>query len=220
MRISWFCHTRVGFRWFASALALAIVLSAALCLGTALGQTPGSLLPNVVRIEEDWSLQVSQPSANLSCPQVSTQMAPSPDSTQFYQFHLNSQDVPKFVQGGLQLQAWDSTGTLVVKTSNSRSTMSTPNELVTWTQYLQRDVVGLKFGISGASSQTWGDFSGNEFKVPGADSVLDNYSVDYSVQNSGITYGANLVSSLVLIQTRVYYSDGTVTTDSNPRVIY
>jgi hypothetical protein len=180
--------------------------------------------PIVVRVEEDWALLVSQPLYNLSCPQVSTQMAPGPDSTQFYQFHLNSQDVPKFVQGGLQLQAWDSNNVLAVKTSNNTATMGTANELVTWTQYLARSQENdgsLKFGITAAMSQTWGDFSGQEFTVTGADSVLDNYSADYSVQNSGVTYGVNLVTSFVLLQTRIYYSDPLIppTIDSTVRVV-
>jgi hypothetical protein len=173
-----------------------------------------------VRVEEDWSLTVGTPNANLSCPQLSVQMAADPSSSQFYQFHLNFQDTPSFVQGGLQLQAWNDSSLMAVSTSPDTQTMATPNELITWTQYLERDPSGLTFGISAASSTTWGDFSGNSFHVNGADSVLDNYSSAYSVQNSGITFGVNQVSSLVLVQVRVYYSDGTMTTNAVPQIAY
>jgi hypothetical protein len=221
MIVSWFRGNRGGCLSFAAALALAALLAAPTVPTPVAGQTSTALGPYVVRIEEDWSLTVNQPNSNLSCPQVSTQMAPRPNGTQFYQFHLNSQDVPQFVQGGLQLQAWDGNTPLAVKTGSNTATLATPNELVTWTQYLKRrDDDGLTFGITAAASQTWGDFSGAEFHVSGADAVLDNYTADYSVQNSGATYGVNLVSSLVLVQTRVYYSDGSVQTNSTVRVVY
>jgi hypothetical protein len=177
--------------------------------------------PHVVRIEEDWSLLVSNPSYNLSCPQVSTQMAPDPQGNEFYQFHINYQDVPRFIQGGLQLQAWNVNSLVQVNTSTNTSTMGTANELVTWTQYLQRSQwpAGLTFGISTSASQTWGDFSGASFTVRETDARLDNYSPDYSAQQSGVTYGPNLVPLLVLVESRRYYSNGSVQTDSNPRVI-
>jgi hypothetical protein len=226
MTISWFRTSRSRCLVWAVALMLASLMVVPLCLSRVVGQTPGSLLTlatptlTVVRIEEDWSLTVAAPNFQLSCPQISVQMAPSPDAWQFYQFHLNAQDVPKFVQGGLQLQAWEGKTVLAVKTSPDTQTMSTPGELVTWTQYLTRDDGGVEFGISVASSMTWGDFSGTMFRVAGADSVLDNYSPDYSVRHSGITYGVNLVSSLVLVQVRKYYSDGSMATDATPRIIY
>jgi hypothetical protein len=177
--------------------------------------------PYVVRIEEDWELTVSTPHYNLSCPQVSTQMAPDPQGNEFYQFHTNFQDVPKFVQGGLQLQAWNGNRLVQVNTSSNTSTMGSDNELVTWTQYLQRSTApaGLTFGISGAASETWGDFSGASFVVQETDALLDNYRAAYSAQNSGITYGPNLVSSCVLVESRKYYSNGSIETDSTPRTI-
>jgi hypothetical protein len=208
-------------------LLVALTLAAAilpldLCSFANTNNTGGP--PTVVRIEEDWALTVSTPNANLSGPQLSVQMAPSPDSTEFYQFHLNSQDIPKFVQGGLQLQAWNATSVLAVNTSPNTQTLATDSELITWTQYLAQannnGSKGLLFGISAASSVTWGDFSGASFLVNGEYTVLDNYSQDYSVQNSGITYGANLVTSLILVQTRMYYSDGSVVTDVTPRTVY
>src|SRR5207302_376368 len=132
------------------------------------------------------------------------------------------QDVPCFIQGGLQLEAWDGNTNLAVKTSTNTQTMGSENELVQWTQYLQRDSDGhrLRFGISAAASQTWGNFTGAEFTVYGADAFLNNYSPDYSVQNSGITFGFNLVQSMAMSQNRRYYSDGSVVTDFTPRIVF
>jgi hypothetical protein len=98
--------------------------------------------------------------------------------------------------------------------------MTSADELVTWTQYIRNDGGSLKFGISAAASSTWGDFSGQEITMSSFTTYLDDYSSDYSVTNSGVTYGANRVTSMVLVGVRIYYSDGSVTTDSTPRIIY
>jgi hypothetical protein len=75
-------------------------------------------------------------------------------------------------------------------------------------------------GVAGASSQTWGDFSGMGISVPGGTPDQCGYDLSYSQQNSGVTFGANRVDSLVLVQVRCYYSDGSATSDSTPRVVY
>jgi len=201
-------------------LLLAAVLLASAGSALVFADGPDVTSAYVARVEEDWILLVNQPDAERSSPQVSTQMAGSPDAARFCNFHLNSCDIPTFSQGGLQLQVWHGDDNLAVFTSASRAAMNTADELVTWTQYLSRESGELKFGISAASSQTWGDFSGMEVAVPGGSPVLDYYSAEYSLQNSGVTFGANRVSSMVLVATRVYYSDGSVQTDNTPRIVY
>ena len=145
-------------------------------------------------------------------------MSRSPWAPRFCNFHLNSCDVPSFAQGGLQLQVWRDSTNLAVVTSSNRATMTTSNELVEWTQYMKLTGASLTFGISSASSQTWGDFSGVQVQIPGGSLLLDEYSADYSQQNSGVTFGANRVSSLVLVWSKVTYADGSYTLDSTPRV--
>ena len=203
-----------------AALALAALLAGPATWTTTVGQTPSPTGATLIRVEEDWSLTVNQPDANLAAPQVSTQMARSPWTTRFCNLHLNSTDLPAFSVGGLQLQAWHIAQNINVFTSPNASIMATDNELVTWTQYMRVDTTTLYFGIAAASSQTWGDFSGPEITVPGARNDLSNYDPSYSQQNSGVTFGANRVSSLVLVQVRYYYSDGTYQTDITPRLVY
>jgi hypothetical protein len=216
------------------ALALVAFLALAALLTTAVGSTtaqltlPGTttittLLPtDVARIEEDWELTVNEPNPDLASPQVSTQMARAPGAARFHNFHLNSVDIPAFSLGGLQLQNWRDTTNLGVYTSSNSAIMATPNELVTWTQYLGRaegDTV-IRFGISGASSTTWGDFSGMQIDIPRGDRHLNDYDPTYSLQNSGVTFGANRVTSLVLVRVRKIYASGLVDSDATPRVVY
>jgi hypothetical protein len=201
--------------WVAMALAVPALLS--------VGRSPAQVVSNppyVVRVEEDWTLVVNQTNDLVASPQVSTQMARWPGAQRFFNFHLNSVDLPAFALGGLQLQVWRGTDNLAVYTHSNASIMATPDELVTWTQYLRKDGSTLYFGISGASSQTWGDFSGIEVASTGNSSNLDDYDPSYSLQNSGVTFGANRVASFKLVAVRLYYSNGTVTTDSTERVVY
>jgi hypothetical protein len=192
---------RTGSLWLAAMLLL--------CAGTGIdwnghiaradGNANGGTY--VVRMEEDWTLLVNQPDGSTSSPQVSTQMARAPYSLRFCNFHINSCDVPTFRDGGLQLQSWQGTVNQSALSIGSAK-MSTNNELVSWTQYIRNNGGSLFFGVSAASSTTWGDFSGQEIAFPSHSTYLDDYSPDYSVSNSGVTYGANRVASLVLVGVR------------------
>lgn len=211
-------------------LGTALAVAAALFVpagGPATAQLPAGGGAVLVRVEEDWSLTLNQPDATLAAPQVSTQMARAPWAARFCNLHLNSTDLPAFAIGGLQLQSWCNDQNLNVYTWPNGAIMATPNELVTWTQYLRVGQGNLYFGIGtqqpgvpGSSSKTWGDFSGMELPVPGSTPVLDSYDRSYSENNSGITFGANRVDSFTLVAVRYYYSDGSVVTDSNPHVVY
>jgi hypothetical protein len=201
---------------FSGVLSLFVVLTSAPGPVGADLQLPGGLL----RVEEDWSLLVMQPDGARAAPQVSTQMARNPFGTCFANFHINSADVPSYQEGGLQLQAWQGKTNTAYLTQYNRLTMNTPGELVTWTQYLRVADGALKFGISSASSQTWGDFSGMEIDYGGSSTDLSIYSPDYSRQNSGVTYGANRVTSLVLVAVRTYNAAGLVSQDNTPRVVF
>jgi hypothetical protein len=207
-------------------LLVVLGVFAALALGLSV---PGDRLtaqllssgPSAVRIEEDWSLLVGQPAQEIAAPQVSTQMARDPWTSRFFNFHINSTDVPAFASGGLQLQAWKGSTNLAYLNSSTSPVLATSNELITWTQYLaQNSSGGLTFGISAASSQTFGDFSGMQVSISTSNTDLSDYSPDYSQQNSGVTFGANRVTSLTIVQVRTYYSDGSMTSDSTPRVVY
>ena len=209
-RTSW-KNCRKGLLFALALLCLVLMLA---------GRTTANLPPSVIRIEEDWSLVVNQPNSKSASPQISSQMARMPAAERFCNFHLNSVDLPSFTEGGMQLQVWSGSSNLAVVTSSSVAVMQTPNEHVTWTQYLRQDGGQLKFGISAASSQTWGDFRGMEVAIPGGFNGLDNYDVNYSVQNSGIMLGSNRVNSLTITAVRTYYSDGSMQTDSTQRKVY
>lgn len=222
------------FRWWRRVVGV----GGAAALVAALLAPPGRPLPaqapngppsglTLVRVEEDWSLSVNQPDASVAAPQVATQMARSTTTHHFAQLLLNFTSLPSFAAGGLQLQSWRDTQNLAVTTSSNNAVMSQANELVTWTQYLRVNngqlyfgVGTLQSGVPGASSHTWGNFSGLEVQVPGTPADLSYYDRSYSQNKSGVTFGANRVDSFTLVKVRYYYSDLSVVTDSNAYVVY
>jgi hypothetical protein len=212
--------TRAAFRRLLPLLALC-ACAAVWAQGESGSSGEGSgLSRSIVRVEEDWALLVGEPHPATASPQVSTQMAPRPDSDRFCNLHLNSTDLPVFSQGGLQLQVWKGGEGIAYKTILTSPVMQTPGELVTWTQYLRKDGSRLIFGVSTAASKTWGNFSGMEVEVPGGDANLDDYSSEYSLLRSGVTYGANRVRSMVLLRTKKIYDTGEIETDATPQVIF
>ena len=213
------CSRKISYLALSTALLLAGVLGVSWNAQRAQADGNPGGGSYVIRVEEDWSFLVNQPDSSKASPQVSTQMTRAPYSSRFCNLHINSCDLPAFRQGGAQLQSWQGS-TNQTASSIQSAIMNSANELVTWTQYLRNNNGSLMFGISAASSTTWGDFSGQEIAVSGHSTYLDDYSSNYSVNNSGVTYGANRVTSMVLTGVRIYYSDGSVRTDSTPRVIY
>lgn len=218
-------HTRPSRKWLAGITAAALLLGLGLSLTQVHRAFAGDGLSlgtnDIIRVEEDWALLITQPDPNRASPQVSTQMARAPWAPRFCNFHLNSCDVPTYTQGGLQMQVWRGTTNLDVQNSTNRSIMSTDNELITWTQYIRVDGSQLKFGIaSGAVSQTWGDFGGLEMLINGGLTDLSEYDPDFSHLNSGVTFGANRVSSLIMLANRKYREDGSVETDDTPRIVF
>src|SRR3954452_15017333 len=104
MRINWFSNKT--YRLALAALLLVTGVGGLTWTARRAAADILGLFPSVVRVEEDWCLLVNAPDTYRSSPQVSTQMARSPTTTRFCNFHVNSCDVPVFQQGGLQLQVW------------------------------------------------------------------------------------------------------------------
>jgi hypothetical protein len=174
-----------------------------------------------VRIEEDWSLTVNDPDPQRGAPQVATQMAPSPWSRYFFVFQINYRELSDFVEGGLQAQIWKDNSIRDWKSAGI-ATMGTPNEVVTWTQSMERDGAELKFKIKSGSSTTWGDLAeaGLQVKTANGRAAFTTYSSDYSTEKSGITYGANRVNQLTLVEVRKYKADGTCDQETTPRIVF
>ncbi len=175
----------------------------------------------IVRVEEDWVLVLNAPDTDLDAPQFHTMMSPFGHvDSYFAQVTWNYQEDPEFVSGGLQLQSWNGDD-LVRRRSIDREQLSTEAEIITWTQTLETDGSVLSFSIVNGQSSTWGEF-GRDMTI-GQDVSLANlndYNTDVTVENSWITYGANRVTGMAILEVRRYGESGLISVDSQPRIVF
>lgn len=208
----------------AAALASAVVL---LLLSPASPLRPayaeGEPAPfNVVRVEQDWKLMLNEPRQSVVAPQFHTFMSPYPHADIAYaQATWNYRELPSFVGGGVQIQAWGPDAPYAQR-SLREEPLSLTAETITWTQVLETDGTRLRFKIINGQSPSWGSFGGPSSCVdaPVPVPTLNNYSTEVTRKNSWITFGANRVSLLMITQVRYYAADGRTYTDSTPVVIY
>ncbi len=198
--------------------AVAVVLVAVLA-GPAFTETP-----NVTRVEEDWEMVVGTPSSNSDAPQVTCLISPVGNVDSFHAtFVVNHHDVPTYTAGGLQLQSWNGETLLASKRFPNQAVLSLPGETIRWTQTMTLGEEGLVFEVVGGTSSTWGNFGGEgTLKLITSSSLanLNGYSPDVSVKQSGVSYAANRVQSLVLKRVRAYGDSGLLAEDANPRIVH
>lgn len=161
---------------------------------------------NVVEIEEHWSLAVGGPDALRTAPQVSMVMSPAGGiDGDFFLLSLNHWSHPGFEPGGVQLQHWQGESWRSSKSASNQLPLDTDGETIRWAQRLTLDGCSLTYEVFNAQSTTWGDFAANnELKVTTHTELdrLNGYLPATSLNESGIGYAGNRVSSLVLEKLR------------------
>lgn len=208
--------------WWLSHLAIAVVAVTSSVVGAspALAQTS----PQVVQVEEDWELVIQNPDSGNVAPQVTCTISPNLQlNTLYATFELNHKTVPEFAAGGVHLQLWSNDYNLSRKSHSSAAVLATANEVVSWTSRMQLQGNALTFAIVNGHSTTWGDFGGGTTLTASYGTSLKNlnaYSCQKSVENSGIGYASNRVTSLALKCVRYTLDDGAVLTDDAPRVVH
>jgi hypothetical protein len=189
----------------------------------ALGQIPGT----VMKVEEDWELEVLEPSPDITAPQITCLISPVGNIDGVYgALELNHGSIPDFSSGGLQLQAWS--GESPIEVSDYCDTaLQNNSETITWTTRMSlnnSESERLRFRVVNGSSTSWGAF-GTEgvFRVTAVSALpnLNGYSPEVSVANSGIGFGSQRVSRLVLKRVR-YYDDwwNLLHEDTTQRVVH
>ena len=174
----------------------------------------------VLRIEEDWELVVNEPNDDTTAPQFHTIMSPSENLDSFHAQTLwNYRETPNFVAGGVQLHSYNGE-TLIRKRSIESGTLSALAETITWTQALSTDGTILLFEIFNGVSTTWGAF-GNDMNISSSAglSQLNDYDPEVTVKNSCVTFGANRVESMRVVQVRYYGSSGLLAVDNTVRSV-
>jgi hypothetical protein len=205
-----------GPRQVARAASLLAVLAVFFSAGPVCGQ-------NVVRVEEDWHLEIGEPDFNSVGPQVLTAMSPMADlSGTYFTMEINHRSAPTWTPGGISIHKWNGEARVASFDRADRTVMNTTDEVVTWTQALYVESGKINFLIFNGISSTWGSFGfSNLLKLDsgwGATSI-NTYTPAVSVAQSGAAYAGNRVKVLKIKCIRMTLSDGSVLTDNTERIV-
>ena len=178
---------------------------------------------DIARVEEDWQLVVNQPDADLNGPQVTCVISPLTVNDAYCAFDINYHTQPDYLAGGLQMHVWNPATPIVTCDFPATGVMQTANETVTWTQTMSLADGVLTFQVLNGQSTTWGAFGGSDESISVNTSVgdLTGYDPNTSLENSGVSFASNLVTSLTLTAVRWYAADGTLINQvTTPQVVH
>jgi hypothetical protein len=209
-----YCATRARRRLLLSCLATLVLLS---WTAVASAQT-------IVRVEEDWELVVGTPDPDTDAPQVTCAISPLGHVAWWHAaLELNSQSLPLFTPGGLQLQLWQGDTAWSDRRFPNDAVLAEVGETIRWTQSMQLNGGYLTFEVIDGTSTTWGSFGGQGYlkaTVATGLASLNAYNPAVSVANSGVAYAGNRVVWLALKRVRYYTSAGEQSVDDTVRVVH
>jgi hypothetical protein len=203
--------------------SLAAGLLAILALGNTMTDARAQSTPPD-QVQEDWQLILATPDPTGGGPQISTLLSPVIDgSTPFFVFNLNYRETPSYSPGGIEIQVWQGDQMLSGSTKGTAQ-CSTAGETITWTQTMKISSGVISFAIDSGKSTTWGKFGqGNQLNVTSSFTTsltsLSQYSPTTTVNNSGVGWEPNRVTSMKLLQVRYYAGGKLLSTDSTVRTI-
>ena len=189
-------------------LAAAIVAAFFFCLAAeAIGQEPA-----VVRVEEDWEVQIGVPDPDNNAPQIINVIAPLPGIMGPHAvFELNHRTFPKYIAGGMQLQYWNGDLDFGYCCGPHFGMLTHDNEVIRYTLSMSLAENALTFQVRDGTSTTWGAFGGQEslkLSVNAGVTSLDTYDFQTSLKYSRVGFSPNRVTAFVLREVRLYSADG------------
>lgn len=167
----------------------------------------------VARVEEDWELVVNDPDINDNSPQVTCVIAPLTVDSGYLAVDVNFHSQPEYSAGGVQMHIWSPNSPMLVADSGLTAALGTQNETITWTTKMSVAQNNLTFEVANGNSTTWGAFGNDgelQLSVGALLASLDGYSTNVSLDNSGVPYASNRVTSLTLKAVRWYSASGTL----------
>lgn len=198
---------------------LAVAIAFALCASASAAD------PTIVRIEEDWEVVIGTPDPTAHAPQIIQAMSSTNRLADVHcVFEMNHKTQPDYVPGFIQLQCWSGDTLLGYGTSSKTGLLQTSGEVIRYTVSMELKSGCVDFRIKNGSSATWGSFGSQGYlrcRIPTTQLYFPNYSPDFSVANSKITYAAHCVQKLSQKEVRYYDVLGLlVSKDTTERVAH
>ena len=167
---------------------------------------------DIVKVEEDWSLDVADLEAAADCPQVVTVFGPADPTVGTHAvLELNHGTLPDYGQGGMQLQAWYGDYLIGYHSQFAPAELTYAIEQVTFTTTTRVRNGYLHLYVKNGTSLTWGGFGGWDTRLRITMSTqrtnLNDWDAQNSITNSRVAYGANRVNNFVRTAVRYYIAD-------------
>lgn len=180
--------------------------------------------PLIVRIEEDWRVEVGEPQPDDHAPQIVTVISPVSNLEREHSvFELNHATFPEYTPGGMQLQCWRRDWLSGYGTTPQWQRLNHHDEVITYTSVMKLEGGMLEFQIDNGKSKTWSTFGGNGYLKTRCLCLLaslNDYSPEVSVANSRVAFASHRVRKLVLTEVRYFGLEGLVATDRTSRVVH
>ncbi len=209
----------------AAAIARWLLVAATFLAGStaAAADLPTTDFP-VIRVEEDWRVEIGSPAPEDHAPQIVTVLSPVGNLEREHSvFELNHTTYPDYAPGGMQLQCWQRDWLSGYGSTPHKQKLYHHNELILFTSSMEIDDDVLEFQIKNGISMTWSAFGGNGYLKTRRHTTLDDlsgYSPDVSVANSRVAFASHRVKKLVLSRIRYYSQEGLVALDDTPRIVH
>lgn len=180
--------------------------------------------PPIVRVEEDWRVEVGAPAPEDHAPQIVTVLSPVGNLEREHSvFELNHATYPDYTAGGMQLQRWYRNWISGYSSTPHQQKLYYADEVITFTSSMEIDDGHIEFRIKDGVSKSWSAFGGNGYLKTQSSTGLNNlnaYSPNISVANSRVAFASHRVRKLVLTKIRYYSQEGLVTTNDTPRIVH
>lgn len=211
-----------NFRTTRSFETLLLALTACIVLAAT---SVASATEPVVKIQEDWKVELNIPEPDDQAPQIVTTFSPSGSLSGVYGvLEVNHATMPEYDAGGMQLQAWNGEDFLWYKNSRRLQLLQREDEQITYTVNMSIESGYLKFEVTNGNSMTWGDFGNSGYFVvwvPTDLNDLSQYNSDFSINKSRVGFASHRVKKFARTAVRKYAQDGTLLdTDSTERVVH
>lgn len=194
-------------------LVAAIGAALVFCLAAeAIGADPAA----VMRVEEDWEIQIGVPDPDNDAPQIINVIAPQagikgPHAV----FELNHQTYPEYASGGMQFQYWNGDLKFGYRCNPDPNVLAHDNEVIRYTLSMRLSANTLTFEVLGGTSTTWAAFGGQGYLKLGVGTTLtslDTYDPQTSLKYSRVGFSPNRVGVFALKEVRLYSADGQLVT--------
>ena len=178
----------------------------------------------IVRVEEDWLIDVADTNQANTAPEICTVFGPADPNTGLHGlFEMNHSTYPDFNRGGMQLQCWWGSWFLGSRNHYNGTELHTTVERITYTCSTEIKDGRLIMEITNGDSVTYGSFGGEgwlKLRLWTHRSNLNHYDASASVAHSRVTYGANRVNRFVRTEVRYYSADGDVFIDETDAYVH